>query len=86
VNYSGLVVASSPGWRVPEPLSLGAPDSPVNYSGALLDFPEGDEFDFESSGAPDTVRWHTGQSGAPDQRCLRLPLCSFVEPNTWSFY
>jgi hypothetical protein len=33
----------------------------------------------ESSGAPD-------MSGAPDQRCLRLSLCSFVEPNTWSFY
>jgi hypothetical protein len=32
------------------------------------------------------VRWHTGQSGAPDQRCLRLSVCSFVEPNTWSFY
>jgi hypothetical protein len=56
------------------------PDSPVNYSGAPLDFPEGDEFDLESSGAPNTVRWHTRQSGAPDQRCLRLSLCSFVEP------
>jgi hypothetical protein len=93
VNYSGLAVADSRSWRVPEPLFLGAPDtvrctpdSPVNYSGAPLHFPEGDEFDLESSGAPDTVRWHTGQSGAPDQRCLRLSLCSFVEPNTWSFY
>jgi hypothetical protein len=67
VNYSGLSVANSRGWRVPEPLSLGTPDmsgvhrtvrctpdSPVNYSGALLDFPEGDEFDLESSGAPDS--------------------------------
>jgi hypothetical protein len=59
---------------------------PVNYSGAPLDFPEGDEFDWESSDAPDTVRWHTGQSGAPDQRSLRLTLRSFVEPNTLSFY
>jgi hypothetical protein len=32
------------------------PDSPVNYSGAPLDFPEGGEFELESSGAPDTVR------------------------------
>jgi hypothetical protein len=64
----------------------GAPNSPVNYSGAALDFPEGDEFGLESSGAPDTVRWHTGQSGAPDQGTLRISLCSFVEPNTWSFY
>ena len=33
-----------------------------------------------------TVQWYTGQSGAPDQGCLRLPLCSFVESKTWSFY
>jgi hypothetical protein len=58
-----------------------------------LEIPEGGEFELESSGAPDmsggapdNVRWHTGQSGAPDQRCLRLALCSFVEPNSWSFY
>jgi hypothetical protein len=63
VNYSGLAVANSGSWQVPEPLFLGAPDivrctpdSPVNYSGAPLDFPEGDEFGLESSGAPDTVR------------------------------
>jgi hypothetical protein len=86
VNYSGLAVVNSRSWRVPEAPFLGAPDSPVNYSGAPLDFPEGDEFELESSRATDTVRWHTGQSGAPDQRCLWLPLCSFVEPNTLSFY
>jgi hypothetical protein len=40
----------------------------------------------KSPGAPDTVRWHTGQSGAPDQGTLRLSLALFVEPNTWSFY
>ena len=122
------------------------PDSPVNYSGAPLDFPEGGEFELECSGAPDTVRCDNGATdisaptatysalnarqraqksgtpilahrtlystcpvrhrtsrraqkrelqrsepngfgdGASDQRCLRLPLCSFVEPNTWSFY
>jgi hypothetical protein len=63
VNYSGLAVANSRSWRVPEALFLGAPDtvrctpdSPVNYSGAPLDFPEGGEFELESSGAPDTVR------------------------------
>src|SRR5699024_11079231 len=92
VNYSGAAVAVSQSWRVPEAPFLGAPDtirctpdSPVNYSGAPLEFPEGDEFELESFGAPDTVWWHTGLSGAPDQRCLRLSLCSFVEPNTWSF-
>jgi hypothetical protein len=40
---------------------------PVNYSGAAFHFPEGGKFIVECSGAPDTVRWHTGQSGAPDQ-------------------
>jgi hypothetical protein len=54
VNYSGLAVVNSRSWRVPEAPFLGAPDSPVNYSGAPLDFPEGDEFDLESSGAPDS--------------------------------
>jgi hypothetical protein len=90
VNYSG---ANSRDWRVPEPLFLGAPDtvrctpdSPVNYSGAPLDFPEGKEFSVKSPGAPDTVRWHTGQSGAPDQGCLRLSLALFVEPCSWFFY
>jgi hypothetical protein len=52
----------------------------VNYSGATLTFPEGEEFDLKSPGAPDTVRWHTGQSGAPDQDSLRLSLALFVEP------
>jgi hypothetical protein len=36
------------------------PDSPVNYSGAPLDFPEGEEFSVKSPGAPDTV------GGTPD--------------------
>jgi hypothetical protein len=39
----------------------------VNYSGAPSDFSEGGKFIVECPGAPDTVRWHTGQSGAPDQ-------------------
>jgi hypothetical protein len=47
-------------------LSGALPDSPVNYSGAASHFPEGEEFSVEFSGAPDTVRWHTGQSGASD--------------------
>jgi hypothetical protein len=46
----------------------------VNYSGAPLDFPEGEEFSVKSPGALDTVRWHTGQSDAPDQGTLRLSL------------
>ena len=51
-----------------------------------LEFPKGDEFEVWVLWCTGHVRWHTGQSGAPDQRCLRLSLCSFVEPNTWSFY
>jgi hypothetical protein len=35
--------------------SAVTPDSPVNYSGAPSDFPEGSEFSFECPGAPDTV-------------------------------
>jgi hypothetical protein len=89
VNFSGAVSRS---WRVQshsslvhQTLSGGAPDSPVNYSGAPLEIPEGEEFGLKSSGAPDTVRWHTGQSGAPDQGTLRLSLALFVEPFSWSF-
>jgi hypothetical protein len=57
-------------------LSGDSPDSPVNYSGAPLEFPEGSEFNVECSGAPDTVRWHTGQSGAPDQGAFWDNFCS----------
>jgi hypothetical protein len=39
-----------------------------------------------SGGALDTVRWHTGQSGAPDQGTLRLSLALFVWTLSWSFY
>jgi hypothetical protein len=46
--------------------SGGTPDSPVNYSGAALQKPEGEEFESIAPGAPDTVRWHIGHSGAPD--------------------
>jgi hypothetical protein len=35
-----------------------------------------------SGGAPDTVRWPTGLSGAPDQGILQFPFCSFLlRPN-----
>ena len=58
--------------------SAGTPDSPVNYSGAASHFPEGSEFSFEFPSAPDTVRWHTGQSGAPDQGAFGLSFALFV--------
>jgi hypothetical protein len=70
VNYSG---ANSRSWRVPEPLFPGAPDtvrctpdSPVNYSGAPLDFPEGEEFSVKSPGAPNSpVHQTRGAFGYP---------------------
>jgi hypothetical protein len=55
-----------------------SPDSPVNYSGAASHFPEGEEFSVEFPGAPDTVRWHTGQSGAPDQGAFGMSLALFI--------
>jgi hypothetical protein len=55
-----------------------APDSPVNYSGAPLEFPEGSEFSVEYPGAPDTVWWCTGQSSAPDQGAFGISLALFV--------
>jgi hypothetical protein len=53
-------------------LSGATPDSPVNYSGAASRILEGEKFGVGIPGAPDTVRWHTGQSGVPDQGTLRL--------------
>jgi hypothetical protein len=78
--------------RIPEagefrrPFFLGAldvvrcaPDSPVNYSGAPLDFPEGDEFDLESSGAPDSpVRQTRGAFGCPLLSLLNPMLGLFI--------
>jgi hypothetical protein len=55
-------------------------DSPLNYSVARLRILESVEFSLKSPGAPDTVRWHTGQSGAPDQGTLRLSLALLLNP------
>jgi hypothetical protein len=53
-------------------LSSAPPDSPVNYSGVASRIPEGVQFGVGVPGAPDTVWWCTGQSGAPNQGTLRL--------------
>jgi hypothetical protein len=50
----------------------------VNYSGAASHFPEGTEFSVKFPGAPDTVRWHTGQSDAPDQGAFGMSLVLFI--------
>jgi hypothetical protein len=84
VNYSG---ANSRSWRVPETPFLEAPDtvwctpdSPMNYSEAPLDFPEGEEFGLESSGAPDTVRWCTEHCPVAHRtvRCARPEVPSVI--------
>jgi hypothetical protein len=50
----------------------------VNYSGAAPGNPKLRSLECMAPGAPDTVRWHTGQSGAPNQGTLRFPFCSFL--------
>jgi hypothetical protein len=54
--------------------SAGAPDSPVNYSGARSEKPEGGEFGVVRS-------WCTGQSGAPDQGTLGSFATLHLNPN-----
>jgi hypothetical protein len=49
----------------------------VNYIRAASQILEAEQFGVELPGAPDTVRWHTRQSSAPDQAhfgCLLLFL------------
>jgi hypothetical protein len=53
-------------------VTVGSPDSPVNYSRTPLIFPESGQFTGSQPGAPDTVRCTTGQSGVPDRAKLRL--------------
>jgi hypothetical protein len=47
--------------------AVGSPDSPVNYSCTSPSFPESGQFAGIQPGAPDTIRWTTGQSGVPDR-------------------
>jgi hypothetical protein len=64
--------------RIARP-TVGSPDSPVNYSRTLPNFPESGLFMGNQPGAPDTVRCTTGQSGVPGQAGLRLhPTKSFA--------
>jgi hypothetical protein len=55
------------------------PDSPVNYSRAPLEIPEGDEFALECSGAPDSpVRQTRGAFGCPFALLLSPILGLFI--------
>jgi hypothetical protein len=58
----------------------GTSDSPVNYSGVRPKKPDGEEFSLYGPGAPETVLWHTRQSGAQDQGTLRFLLLLSFEP------
>jgi hypothetical protein len=53
--------------------SACTPDSPVNYSGAWIQKPEGEEFEVDPP-------WCTGQSGAPNQGSLWFLLLLSLEP------
>jgi hypothetical protein len=83
VNYSG---ADSRSWRVQSSsplehrtLSGGAPDSPVNYSGAPLRIPEDVEFSLKSPGAPDSpVRQTRAHFGYPLLSLLNPFLGLFI--------
>jgi hypothetical protein len=44
----------------------------MNYSGVALENQSLASWSLYGPGAPDTVRWHTGQSGAPDQGPLKV--------------
>jgi hypothetical protein len=59
-------------------LSGVTPDSPVNYRGLASRIPEGEQYGVGVPGAPDTVRWCTGQSSAPDQGTLRLTFALYI--------
>jgi hypothetical protein len=62
-----------------ELLSLGAPDSPVNYSGAPLKILEGEEFGVEFPGAPDSpVRQTRAHFGYPLLSLLNPFLGLFI--------
>jgi hypothetical protein len=50
----------------------------VNYSGAAPGNPKLRGLVCTAPGAPDTVRWHIGQSGAPNQGTLQFPFCFFL--------
>jgi hypothetical protein len=73
--------------------SAGAPDSPVSHQTVRwiiaelrLRNPKVTSSKAILPGAPDTVRWHTGQSDAPDQGALRFLFAPFFWALTCSFY
>jgi hypothetical protein len=73
--------------------SAGAPDSPVAHrtvrwiiAELRLRNPKVKSWRLILPGAPDTVRWHTGQSGAPDQGALQFLFAPFFWTLACTFY
>jgi hypothetical protein len=52
----------------------------VNYSGVPLEIPEGEEFELESSGAPDTVRCTLDSPVYQTRGAFGWPLALFLNP------
>jgi hypothetical protein len=80
-----LFICQSRPLRVGSRCSAGTPDSPVVHRTVRwiivelhLGNPKPRGLECTAPGAPDTIRWHTGQSGAPDQGTLRFPFCSIL--------
>jgi hypothetical protein len=78
VHYSRTVHASESTVARVSRCSAGAPDSLVNYSGVRLEKPKSGWFELYGPGAPDTVRWHTRQSGAPFLNTIWLLLLLWI--------
>jgi hypothetical protein len=79
VHYSLLLLQTTVGTVAVA--SHDTPDSPVLHwtvQRIIVEWhfqkPEGGKFELIHPGAPDIVRWHTGQSGAPDQGTFRFSL------------
>jgi hypothetical protein len=67
--------------------SAGAPESPVAHrivrwiiAERAGEHPRVADLGLYGPGAPDTVRWHTGQSGAPDQGTLGFFAPLYLNP------
>jgi hypothetical protein len=68
--------------------SAGTPDSPMAHQRVQWFLAESAcwnsrvaSWTLYGPGAPDTVRWHTGQSGVPDQSTLNFFAPLYLNPN-----
>jgi hypothetical protein len=73
---TGCDISRCSAWHTRQ--SGATPDSPLNYNGGAPRILEAEQFRVILPGASDTIRWHTGQSGAPDQGSLRLSFALFI--------